>query len=78
MSNTDFLNGILAGKIDNKYYAEREYRKRWKLLDIIDGVKYTVFGVMFPTDEEQPEMIDMLSELETKNLLNKKIKNDKD
>ena len=33
---------------------------------------------MFPTDEEQPEMIDMLSELETKNLLNKKIKNDKD
>ena len=27
---------------------------------------------MFPTDEEQPEMIDMSSELETKNLLNKK------
>ena len=28
--------------------------KRWKLLDIIDGVKYTVFGVTFPTDEKQP------------------------
>ena len=51
--------------------------KRWKLLDIIDGVKYTVFGVMFPTDEKQPETIDMSSELELKNLLNKKIKKEK-
>ena len=71
-------------KIDNKYDAEKKYRKkiqddeklfraskcshggkRWKLLDINDGVNYNVFGFMFPTDEEQPETIDMLSELET-------------
>ena len=30
--------------------------KRWKLLDIIGG--YTVFGVMFPTDE-QPDTTDV-------------------
>ena len=71
-------------KIDNKYDAEKKYRKkiqddeklfraskcshggkRWKLLDINDGVNYNVFGFMFPTDEEQPETIDMSSELET-------------
>ena len=38
--------------------------KRWKLLDIIDGIKYTVFGVMFPTDEKQPDTTYM-SELES-------------
>ena len=35
-----------------------------KLLGIIDDVKYTVFEIMLPTDEKQPEIVDM-SELET-------------
>ena len=50
--------------------------KRWKLLDIIDGVKYTVFEVMFPTDEKQPEIIDM-SELETEESAEQKVQQGK-
>ena len=79
----EFLNDIVAGKINNKCDAKQEYLKKiqhdedllrskkyrkdgktWKLLDIINDVKYVVFGPTCPFEEKLSEIIDM-PELET-------------
>ena len=52
---------------DEDLLKSKKYRKdgkTWKLLDIIDGVKYVVFGPTFSSEEKLSEIIDM-SELET-------------
>ena len=46
---------------DEDLLRSEKYRKggkTWKLLDIIDGVKYVIFGGSSPTNKE-PEIIDM-------------------
>ena len=37
----------------------RKAGKTWKLLDIIDGVKYVVLGPIFLSEEKLPEIINM-------------------
>ena len=52
---------------DEDLFRSKKYRKggkTWKLLDIIDGVKYVGFGPTFHSEEKPSEIIDM-SELET-------------
>ena len=52
---------------DEDLLRSKKYRKlgkTWKLQDVIDGVKYVVFGPTFPSDEKPSEIIDM-PELET-------------
>ena len=52
---------------DEDLLRSKNYRKggkTWKLLDIIDGVKYIVFGPTFSSEEKLSEIIDM-PELET-------------
>ena len=47
---------------DEHLLRSRKYRKggkNWKLLDIIDDVKYIVFGPDFPSEEKLPEITDM-------------------
>ena len=47
---------------DKHLLRSKKYRKgvkTWKLLNIIDGLKYIVFGLILPTDEKQSEIIDV-------------------
>ena len=77
--SNDIVTGKITNKYDAKqeylkkiqddedFLRSSKYRKggkTWRLLDIIDGVKYVVFGPTFPSEEKPSEIIDM-SELKS-------------
>ena len=63
-ANQEYLKKI---QDDEDLLGSKKYRKGgkiWRLLDIIDDVKYIAFGPTFPSDKELSEIIGM-PQLET-------------